>query len=136
KPPESIIVYSTEAGETADDGSGRNGVFTAALLKNITRDEEFTSILRDVNGQVRTETNQKQKPAKYDNLTHVVYHTGKGPSQTSLLVSTVTAGTLDVEGKKLQMMAGDTIPVNDLAVGDHVLKITYDDGRTESRGVT
>src|SRR5208282_4810966 len=118
KPPESIIVYSTEAGETADDGSGRNGVFTAALLKNITRDEEFTSILRDVNGQVRTETNQKQKPAKYDNLTHVVYLTGKGPAQTSLLVSLATAGTLEVAGKKLQIAAGDTLPVNDLAAGD------------------
>lgn len=45
KPPESVIVYATEAGETADDGSGRNGVFTAALLRHITRNEEFSIIL-------------------------------------------------------------------------------------------
>ncbi|HEY9053940.1 MAG TPA: caspase family protein, partial [Rectinemataceae bacterium] len=69
KPPESIIVYATEAGETADDGSGRNGVFTASLLRHLSRNEEFTVILRDVNADVRKETEQKQRPAKYDNLT-------------------------------------------------------------------
>ena len=76
KPPESVIVYATEAGETADDGSGRNGVFTAALLRNIKRGEELTAIIRDVNAEVRRETNQKQKPAKYDNLTRAVYLAG------------------------------------------------------------
>jgi major membrane immunogen (membrane-anchored lipoprotein) len=136
KPPESIIVYATEVGQTADDGSGRNGVFTGVLLQNITRDEEFTTILRDVNAEVRKETNQKQKPAKYDNLTHAVYLTGKGPAQTSLLVSLATAGTLEVAGKKLPISAGDTLPVTELPSGDYVLKVTYDDGKTESRGVT
>ena len=47
KPPESVIVYSTEAGETADDGSRRNGVFTEALLRHIRRKEELTVILRE-----------------------------------------------------------------------------------------
>ncbi len=34
-PPQSLIVYATAPGKTAQDGSGRNGVFTAALLKHI-----------------------------------------------------------------------------------------------------
>jgi len=76
KPPESVIVYATEAGATADDGSGRNGVFTSAFLQNMKRKEEFTVILRDINAQVRKDTNQRQTPAKYDNLTHGVYLAG------------------------------------------------------------
>ncbi|MGA2641509.1 MAG: caspase family protein [Spirochaetia bacterium] len=82
-PPETIIVYATEAGENAEDGMGRNSVFTSALLRNITRDEEFTRILRDVSAQVRTETNQRQKPTTFSNLTHAVHLTGKGSSQES-----------------------------------------------------
>ena len=34
-PPQSLIVYATAPGKTAQDGSGRNGVFTAALLKHL-----------------------------------------------------------------------------------------------------
>ena len=35
QPPQSLIVYSTAPGKTAQDGEGRNGVFTAALLKHL-----------------------------------------------------------------------------------------------------
>ena len=124
KPPESVIVCATEAGETADDGSGRNGVFTAALLRNIKRSEEFTAILRDFNAEVRRDTNQRQKPAKYDDLTRAVYLAGAqgavaaGPapavvapavaatmtvtrSYGSLVVSTFSAGTLFLDGKAM-----------------------------------
>jgi hypothetical protein len=115
KPPESIIVYATEAGETADDGTGRNGAFTAALLRNITRDEEITSILRDVNAEVRKETNQKQRPAKYDNLTHVVYLTGKGPAPApgASVETSATTGTLsltsDLAGIKVSIDDGQPV---------------------------
>ena len=126
KPPESIIVYATEAGDTADDGTGRNGVFTSALLQHITRDEEFTGILRDVNAEVRKQTNQKQKPAKYDNLTHVVYLTGKAPAQTSAAGQTATTGTLsltsDPEHIKISIDDGEQVetPASvELAPGTH-----------------
>jgi hypothetical protein len=35
QPPQSLIIYATAPGKTAQDGEGRNGVFTAALLKHI-----------------------------------------------------------------------------------------------------
>jgi hypothetical protein len=35
QPPQSFIVYATAPGKTAQDGEGRNGVFTTALLKHI-----------------------------------------------------------------------------------------------------
>ncbi len=56
--------------------------------------------------------------------------------QGALAVSVKTAGTVAVAGKKLQIAAGDILPVKDLAPGDYVLKVTYDDGKTESRPVT
>jgi tetratricopeptide (TPR) repeat protein len=35
QPPGSIIMYATSAGQAADDGTGRNGLFTGQLLKNL-----------------------------------------------------------------------------------------------------
>jgi hypothetical protein len=35
QPPQSLIVYATAPGKTAQDGEGRNGVFSAALLKHL-----------------------------------------------------------------------------------------------------
>jgi hypothetical protein len=34
-PPQSLVVYATAPGKTAQDGQGRNGTFTAALLKHL-----------------------------------------------------------------------------------------------------
>jgi len=59
KPPESIIVYATEAGEVAADGIGRNGEFTTVLLRYIRENEEFADIIRKVNKEVRERTKQK-----------------------------------------------------------------------------
>jgi hypothetical protein len=74
KPPESVIIYSTEAGETAADGDGRNGTFTEALLRNLERRElSLNGILMAVNADVRKATDNKQRPARYDNLTRDVY---------------------------------------------------------------
>ncbi|MFH2113184.1 MAG: caspase family protein [Spirochaetota bacterium] len=35
QPPQSLIVYATSPGKTAQDGEGRNGVFTSAFLKHL-----------------------------------------------------------------------------------------------------
>ena len=131
KPPESVIVYATEAGETAEDGGGRNGVFTTALLKNIRRNEELTRILRDVNAEVRQVTGQKQKPAKYDNLTRDVYLTGLASPGTaagaavpaaaalkaygSLAVSVTAEGELFVDGRNVgELPAGGKANLPDI----------------------
>jgi hypothetical protein len=83
KPPESVIVYATEAGETAADGGGRNGVFTTALLSHIGEKVALTTILHEVSADVREATNQKQKPARYDNLDHEVWLSGAATSSTA-----------------------------------------------------
>jgi hypothetical protein len=85
KPAESIIVYATAENEKAEDGSGRNGVFTAALLANLERVEPLADLLLDVKAQVRDATADKQKPAVYENLTRKVYLSGSAASAAPLV---------------------------------------------------
>jgi hypothetical protein len=52
-PSGSLIAYSTSPGRTASDGSGRNGLYTASLLKylrepNVTIEEMFKKVREDV----------------------------------------------------------------------------------------
>jgi uncharacterized caspase-like protein len=62
-PPGSILAYATSPGSLAEDGSGRNGVYTGSLLKNLidpglTVQELFNQTGLDVMNQ----TAQKQVP--------------------------------------------------------------------------
>jgi tetratricopeptide (TPR) repeat protein len=62
--PEGLIVaYATQSGNVAEDGSGRNSPFTAALLQNIeTPGLEVGTLFRRVMGSVKQATNGKQHP--------------------------------------------------------------------------
>jgi uncharacterized caspase-like protein len=78
KPPESIIVYATGDNMKAEDGAGRNGVFTSALLANIEKPGALNDILLDVKAQVRSSaTGARQQPAVYENLTRKVFLSGE-----------------------------------------------------------
>lgn len=160
KPPESIIVYATAENERAEDGGGRNGTFTSALLKNIERPESFTDILIDVKAQVRKETSEKQQPAVYDSLSHRVYLAGSGstpapavtvapasPALTptitvarsygSLSVTTATAGTLYLDGKPMgDLPAGAQAKLDSVEVGERSLELRYADGQVEKQSAT
>jgi formylglycine-generating enzyme required for sulfatase activity len=80
KPPESMIVYATGAGQTAADGEGRNSPFTEALLKHIARPEDFYTLLLEVKREVRTVTNNRQVPDNWDNLSGRVYLGSASPT--------------------------------------------------------
>lgn len=61
--PEGMIVaYATQAGRTADDGSGYNSPYTAAFLKNIEGKEEIGTIFRRISSDVYATTKQAQLP--------------------------------------------------------------------------
>jgi hypothetical protein len=65
----SVIAFACEAGDTAADGSGRNGVFTDRLLQHLGRpgvDVDF--MLGDVASEVEKATSGKQKPFRNHNL--------------------------------------------------------------------
>jgi hypothetical protein len=64
QPPGSIIAYATSAGSTAQDGTGRNGVFKGELLKNLkTPGIDIKQVFDRTGGGVVATTNSKQVPA-------------------------------------------------------------------------
>jgi len=76
-PPESIIVYSTDAGAVAEDGSGRNSPFTAALIKNIRMPGlDVEAVLRRVTSEVKAATGNRQTPYKYSSLSSDFFFAG------------------------------------------------------------
>jgi uncharacterized caspase-like protein len=58
----SAVLFSTAPGETASDGSGRNGIFTQALLKYIKSDLPLQVVITKITGEVKMMTGGKQVP--------------------------------------------------------------------------
>ena len=78
KPKNSIIVYSAQAGKTAQDG-----VFTPILTQKILEKKSFTEVLMDVRKEVRARTAGEQSPGEYNELEEAVYLAGF-PTQKDL----------------------------------------------------
>ena len=67
QPADSIIVFATSAGSTAADGTGRNGVFTSQLLKNLkTPGLEVNELFLQTGADVSRTSNRQQIPAVYN----------------------------------------------------------------------
>jgi uncharacterized caspase-like protein len=64
-----LISYATKDGQTAEDGSGRNSPFTAALLEHIDEPRDIGVVLRKVREKVMQRTNGRQQPWEYGSLT-------------------------------------------------------------------
>jgi uncharacterized caspase-like protein len=63
QPPQSLIVYATAPGKTAQDGEGRNGVFTGALLKHLADPNlDVELMIRRVREDVMAATSGAQVP--------------------------------------------------------------------------
>ena len=76
-PAGSLIVYATAPGDVAEDGLGRNGIFTAALLKHIkTPDIEVREMLTMVRRDVMAATSNEQTPWDSSSLTGSFYFGG------------------------------------------------------------
>jgi formylglycine-generating enzyme required for sulfatase activity len=61
-PTGTIVSYSTQAGRTAADGTGRNSPYTAAFLRHIEEPAEIGEIFRDISADVFHATGEKQLP--------------------------------------------------------------------------
>jgi uncharacterized caspase-like protein len=57
-----IVSFSTQAGQTADDGNGRNSPYTAAFLKRIEEPEEIGDVFRDISSDVYETSGKSQLP--------------------------------------------------------------------------
>ena len=70
----SLVVYSTQPNNVAQDGTGRNSPFTAALLKHVTTPGlEVRQMISRVRGDVLAATDQKQTPWDSSSLVGDVY---------------------------------------------------------------
>ena len=137
KPKNSIIVYSAEAGCTAQDG-----VFTPVLTKEITRkDVSLQAVLINVRKEVQRLTNGAQTPGEYSQMTDIVYLAGQSaerPAVTnqtngsitayiatgSLKVSSDTAGDIYIDGEsKGTVRAFGTLVLNNLPAGMYSVEI-------------
>ncbi|MFM9941573.1 MAG: caspase domain-containing protein [Hyphomicrobiaceae bacterium] len=80
-----LISFSTQPGNVALDGDGRNSPYTAALLKEIERPgRDFLSSLAAVRGAVLAATKGKQVPWEHTSLLGPVYLNDGPPASTSV----------------------------------------------------
>lgn len=55
-----IISFSTQAGQTADDGKGHNSPYTASFLKRIEEPKEVGDIFREISTDVYQSSGKQQ----------------------------------------------------------------------------
>ena len=72
-PPSTLIAYATEPGNIAEDGLGRNGTYTQALLKYFTRAETAEELFKKVRKDVLQATNNRQTPWEHSSLLETFY---------------------------------------------------------------
>jgi len=76
-PSGSVVVFATALEQVANDGEGRNGVFTGALLNHIaTPDVDVMEMLQAVRRDVMAATDNEQVPWTDSSLTGVFYFAG------------------------------------------------------------
>lgn len=74
----SFIAFSTEPGNVASDGNGRNSPFTSALLKHIgTEGADIHAVMRRVRAEVKEQSNNRQIPWENSSLIDEVFLTGQ-----------------------------------------------------------
>ncbi|MDR2095402.1 MAG: SUMF1/EgtB/PvdO family nonheme iron enzyme [Treponema sp.] len=166
QPPGSIVVYATSAGSTASDisegGTGRNGLFTAELLKHLkTPGLEVKEVFNRTGADVSRASGSRQIPAVYSQFFGTAY-LGKAPQAVSepqaapytppapqfgpiaaavgnLEVAAATAGTLNIRGggldRDVPFTVGGTLPISGLQTGTYRLTMNYRDGKTEEKTV-
>lgn len=73
-PSGSLIAYATAPGNTASDGSGKNGLYTSALLKHISAEGlTIEEVFKRVRKTVMEQSNNKQTPWESTSLTGDFY---------------------------------------------------------------
>jgi formylglycine-generating enzyme required for sulfatase activity len=143
-PPDSIIVYSADAGTTAQDG-----LFTPTLLKYLeTPGLEFGDMLRKVRTEVRSSSGGKQRTGEYNQLESEIYLAGASGTATkkpgfqvdaasygSIKVSLAEKGTVYVDGVHMgSLNAGRSATLSDITTGNHQIDIRYD-SHSEQRSI-
>lgn len=76
-PTGTLVLYATEPGKVASDGTGRNGLFTESLLKQIKRPNlEYDQLVKALSTDVWQKSNKQQLPWKEGNSLQDFYFSG------------------------------------------------------------
>lgn len=124
KPKNSIIIYSAEAWETAQDG-----VYTPALTKRITeKGKSIEEVLKEVRNDVLRATAGQQLPGEYRQLVSDVYLAGRSSSlvkQTGgIIVTSDIEGDLYLDSDfKCHIRENGPQKIEDLQSGKYYLEI-------------
>jgi hypothetical protein len=152
QPPGSIVVYATSAGSVAQDGDGRNGVFTSALLQNLELPGlDLNQVLDRTAASVQRKTDGAQIPAIYKQyFDEIVLKPGTNTAAANstspqfgsvtvatgdLLITLDTAAKVSLLGQTVDIPAGGRLPIKDVAEGPVDIEVAYADGHRESRNV-
>jgi uncharacterized caspase-like protein/nuclear transport factor 2 (NTF2) superfamily protein len=84
-----LISFSTQPGNVASDGTGRNSPFTKALVDHITKSsDDLSAILISVRNDVISSTQRRQVPWEHSALTKRVYFNWQKPIASQIPVVT------------------------------------------------
>ena len=150
-PAGSIIVYATSANAVADDGSGRNGLFTGELLKHLPAPGLSVQEMLNKTGQaVSIVSGGKQQPEfsirhfSADSIylkspPSVISAKQAITAKGSLEINTISAGSLQIIGGTIntsyEIPAWGQLPVEEISAGSYQLIMRYEDGKTEVKNV-
>lgn len=137
QPPGSVVVYATSAGSVAQDGEGRNGLFTSRLLKNLPiPGVELKEAFNRTGAEVMAASGNSQVPAVYNQLFTPVYLAGAAATpqpapSPAPAPKPVTAGTAVVPVSGRTFTPGSAAGTSDEAPGGPVTVSAFRLGRTE-----
>ena len=155
QPADSIIVYATSAGQTASDGTGRNGLFTGQLLKNLkTPGLEVKEVFNRTGADVSEVSGRRQIPAVYNQFFGTAFlgaaaaatpaaNTPAQPAPAgvstaiSIDVSTKEGGILYFQGNEIATLWDNdnhSIPIE--KPGTYTVKMVSANGSVKTRSVT
>ncbi len=104
QPPGSIVVYSTSAGRVAQDGTGRNSVFTEELIKHLsTPGIDISEVLRRTGEAVQSKTGGAQIPAVYSQFFGFLTLAEEGPNEEDTLLSNYLPSFFDEAPRDVQL---------------------------------
>jgi formylglycine-generating enzyme required for sulfatase activity len=84
-PTGTIMLYATQPGNVASDGSGRNGLFTESLLEQIRKPGvELDAMIKQLARDVSERSGKKQMPWKEGIVTGDFYFAGGGGAQPAV----------------------------------------------------
>lgn len=133
KPANSIIIYSADSGQTAQDG-----VFTPILTKKIIEKDKsiydvYKEVAKEVTKEVQKKTGKSQKPAVYIQLDEGedIFLAGRSISVKtltgSLLINSEYAGTVFIDGEQKSAIKEDgSILIEDLQTGSYTIEVKSD----------